>query len=62
MIKKQQQETRVSANGNEQWMSKIPEGIHSFATHDHEQFHDLARRRIERDRAARHARCAIMRK
>lgn len=59
---KKQQEKQASSNCIEHAMSKMPEGTHGMATHVQLQFHDLARMRIERDRATRHARCAPLRR
>lgn len=56
---KKQQEKQASSNCIEHAMSKMPEGAHGMATR---QFDDLARMRIERDRATRHARCAPLRR
>lgn len=59
---KKQQEKQTPSNCIEHAMSKMPEGTHGMATHDQRQFDDLARMRIERDRATRHARCAPLRR
>lgn len=48
---KKQQEKQTPSNCIEHAMSRMPEGTHGMATHDQRQFDDLARMRIERDRA-----------
>ena len=53
---KKRQEEQVSSNCIEHAMSRMSEGMHGMATHVQRQFDDLARMRIERDRATRHAR------
>jgi hypothetical protein len=59
---KEQQDKRALPNRIEHGMSRIPDCLPGMATHDPQHFHDLARMRIERDRAARHARCSTLRK
>lgn len=59
---KKQQEKQTPSNCIEHAMSRMPEGTHGMAAHGQRQFDDLARMRIERDRATRHARCAPLRR
>ena len=55
-----QQEEQASSNRIEHAMSRMSESMHGMAIHDQRQFDDLARMRIERDRATRHARCVSL--
>lgn len=57
---KKQQEKQTPSSCIEHAMSRMPEGMHGMAIHDQRQFDDLARMRIERDRATRHARCVSL--
>lgn len=59
---KKQQEKQASSNCIEHAMPRMSEDMYGMATHAQRQFDDLARMRIERDRATRHARCAPLRR
>jgi hypothetical protein len=56
-----QQEVRALSNEAEVVAARMQEEMRGMANPGRQQ-HDLTRLRIERNRAARHARCAIMRK
>jgi hypothetical protein len=57
-----QQEACVQSNEAEAGAARMQEEMRGMANSGRQQLHDLTRLRIERNRAARHARCAIMRK
>jgi len=57
-----QQEARVPSNQTGVGMARMQEEMRGMENSGKQKLHDLTRLRIERNRAARHARCAIMRK
>jgi hypothetical protein len=57
-----QQEERVLSNEAGVRMARMQEEMHGRASSGRQQLHDLTRLRIERNRAAKHARCAAMAK
>ena len=59
MEKKQEVRDILIGSGFGMEMDKMREEMRGM---EHRQHHDLARLRIERNRAARHARCATLRK
>lgn len=57
-----QQHRYAHSNESDVVMAMTQEEIRHMGNHGRQHLHDLTRLRIERNRAARHARCAIMRK
>jgi len=55
-----QQEARVPSNQAGVGMARMQEELRGMTNSAKQQLHDLTRLRIERNRAARHARCATM--
>lgn len=58
---KKQQITCVQSNEAGVLLTKIQEERRCMENSSRQQLHDLTRLRIERNRAARHARCATVR-
>lgn len=56
-----QQEARVLSNETGVGVARMQKEMRDTANSGRQQLHDLTRLRIERNRAARHARCATMR-
>lgn len=56
-----QQQARAVLNEVNVWVARIQEEMRGMESPGRQQLHDLTRLRIERNRAAKHARCAIMR-
>ncbi len=57
---KEQQAAHVPSNETSAGMTRKQEELRGMTDSDKQQLHDLTRLRIERNRAARHARCATM--
>lgn len=56
------QESRAHSNVDVRVTAGAQKNMHGLQSPGWQQLHDLTRLRIERNRAARHARCAIIRK
>ena len=56
-----QQEAHVLSNATGAAMARRQEEMRDIGHSGKQQLHDLTRLRIERNRAARHARCSVIR-
>lgn len=54
------QENRAHSNVNSRMAARMQENMRDLKNSGGQQLHELTRLRIERNRAARHARCAII--